>query len=1042
MQAQTSTLHSSPRRLHGLAIGIAVAIFGIIGANVIVLTQLHQNTLLDVQTALQRQGLVLSESAQHTFQSVDAILIDIINSVRRQGVNDSGTLEQMLGDKATHDLLNSKVSALSHVDTVMLVSADGAIVNAARQWPPAAVDLADRDYVRIFKETSSTQAFISSPVQNRVTGNWTVFIARGLFNSENKFFGIVVGGISLQYFEQFYRSTVLGDGYAVSLMRRDGTLLVRYPQAGHIGGVTPLSSLKALESSQSTFNRAISPIDGQARIVSAHRVGDYPVAILVTQEEKAAFAAWRKMAIAMGLVAAILMLLVFIAAVLIARSWRQQEHLDAVRAQIIESGKTQALAESELTRQRELALQSKRFNAAMENMSQGLCMFDASQQLIICNAQYAKLYGLTAEQTKPGTTFRNILEHRVRAGLVPDEYNIYINDQIDKINSDTPHHITTQLNDERYVSIVHQPMDGGGWVATHEDVTQKLRAEQELAEAKQFLDSIVSNIPNAIVVKDATTRKVVLTNAVYEATFGFSKAELIGKTAFDIYGREDAERMDKSDTESLRDATGININDYEMITPLGGVQNLTTKRIVVRDARGSAKYLIIVIEDVTDRKKSEQQIYFMAKHDALTGLANRTAIVQEMEDAVARQRRRGDPFSVLLLDLDRFKQVNDTLGHPAGDALLREVAARLKAFMRETDVLARLGGDEFAIIQAGGADQRGAAHALAGRIVEVLTSPFNIDGNTVNVGASIGIALAPEHASDPQDLLKMADLALYCAKSAGRNCYRFYGAEMSIAASARQEIENELRHAITNDELVLHYQPIIDSKTGKICAAEALIRWRHPTKGMIPPDQFIPLAEETGLITQIGEWVLHTACTVAANWPPDVKVAVNLSPVQFRKTNLPDVVMYALAQSGLPPERLELEITETALIEAAAECLPVLRQFRNLGIAVALDDFGTGYSSLAQLTMFQFSKIKVDKSFTKNMIKSVECAAIISAVLTLAKSLNMATTAEGVETVEQYRILRAAGVTSLQGYLFKRPCPASEINFSGTYNARELENAA
>ena len=432
----------------------------------------------------------------------------------------------------------------------------------------------------------------------------------------------------------------------------------------------------------------------------------------------------------------------------------------------------------------------------------------------------------------------------------------------------------------------------------------------------------------------------------------------------------------------------------------------------------------------------------MAHHDTLTGLANRAAVVQKIEEAAARQRRNGALFSVLLLDLDRFKGVNDTLGHPAGDALLREVATRLKAFLRETDFLARLGGDEFAIIQGGEVDQREAASALANRIIEMFAQPFNIDGNEVNIGTSIGIALAPEHAADPDNLLKMADMALYRAKSAGRNGYQFFDPEMSKAASVRHELEKELRQAIQNNELELHYQPIIDSKTRKICSAEALMRWRHPTKGIIPPDQFIPLAEETGLITQIGEWVLHTACVEAATWPAGTKVAVNLSPVQFRKSNLADVVMYALAQSGLAPDRLELEITETALIESAAECLPALRQFKSLGIAIALDDFGTGYSSLSQLTMFPFDKIKIDKSFTQNITKRSDCAAIILATLTLAQNLDIATTAEGIETAEQYRLLRLAGVTLLQGYLFKAPGPASEIDFDTVYDVPEIADAA
>ena len=309
------------------------------------------------------------------------------------------------------------------------------------------------------------------------------------------------------------------------------------------------------------------------------------------------------------------------------------------------------------------------------------------------------------------------------------------------------------------------------------------------------------------------------------------------------------------------------------------------------------------------------------------------------------------------------------------------MASRLQATLRETDVLARLGGDEFVIIQGSDSDQREAAGTLAERVIDVVAEPFNIEGDELHIGTTVGISLAPEHATDPENLLKMADMALYCGKSAGRGGYRFFNAELTDAAGVRREVETELRRAILNNEMELYYQPIVDAKTCRICGAEALIRWRHPTKGMIAPDQFIPLAEKTGLILQLGEWVLHTACMEAAHWPAEVKLAVNLSAVQFRKGNLVDVLMYALARSDLPPERLELEITETALIQNAAECLPVLRQFKSLGVGIALDDFGTGYSSLSQLTMFPFDKIKIDKSFTQNMTKRSDCAAIIAAVM-------------------------------------------------------------
>ena len=522
----------------------------------------------------------------------------------------------------------------------------------------------------------------------------------------------------------------------------------------------------------------------------------------------------------------------------------------------------------------------------------------------------------------------------------------------------------------------------------------------------------------------------------------FREAKCSGKTVFEIYRAKDAERIDASDNEALANEFGAHSTDYEIEMPHGDTRILATNRIVARDSQGVARHLIVVMDDVTERKKSEQRIAFMAHHDVLTGLPNRLSIMDRIEDAILRHRRRGDQFAVLLLDLDRFKHVNDTLGHAVGDALLRETASRLKASLRETDVLARLGGDEFAIVQDRENDQRGDARALADRIIEIISKPFNIEGNEVNIATSIGIALAPEHATSSESLMKMADLALYRAKAAGRNGYCFFDPEMSMAASARHALENELRRAIQLDELEMHFQPIIETKTLSVCGAEALIRWRHPTKGMILPDQFIPLAEETGMITQLGEWLLQTACSEAARWPKEIKVAVNLSAIQFRKNNLVDVVMCALAQSGLPPERLELEITETALIESATECLPILRQFKNLGISIALDDFGTGYSSLSQLMMFPFDKIKVDKSFTQNLTKRTECAAIIAATLTLARSLDIATTAEGVETAEQYRLLRLAGVTSLQGYLFQPPCPSSQLDFDHTYKLPEIEDAA
>jgi diguanylate cyclase (GGDEF)-like protein len=395
-----------------------------------------------------------------------------------------------------------------------------------------------------------------------------------------------------------------------------------------------------------------------------------------------------------------------------------------------------------------------------------------------------------------------------------------------------------------------------------------------------------------------------------------------------------------------------------------------------------------------------------------------------------------------MVDLDRFKQVNDTFGHPSGDDLLKQVAERLRGALKEADVLARLGGDEFAIIQFDDSKQTDAAEALAAQILALVAEPFSVGGIDVGIGASIGIALSPEHGTHADDLLKKADLALYHAKSSGRNRYAIFESALGRAAVEKHTLENEMRRALARKEFEVFFQPIVDTKTLQMRSAETLIRWHHPEKGLVSPDHFIPLAEESGTILQIGEWVLETACKEAMKWPLPVKVAVNLSAVQLRSANFLDYVMCVLVESGLPPERLEIEVTETALIDQGSDCIALLRKLKNLGITVALDDFGTGYSSLNQLTMFPFDKIKIDKSFTRNMTTRTDCAAIISAVLALAHSMNIDTTAEGVETEDQLRILRMAGVSTIQGYLIQRPCPAGELKFDGYEVSGAVEDAA
>lgn len=436
-------------------------------------------------------------------------------------------------------------------------------------------------------------------------------------------------------------------------------------------------------------------------------------------------------------------------------------------------------------------------------------------------------------------------------------------------------------------------------------------------------------------------------------------------------------------------------------------------------------YLGLASRNSLQLSLANQRVLELAHTDILTGLPNRVFFLERLQEINAFGGSKA--FSILLFDLDRFKNVNDSLGHAAGDALLRQVAQRLKSTMRPTDVLARLGGDEFAVIQEGHNEQVTASVDLARRISKLIAEPFELMGHRVEIGTSIGIAMAPDHGSEQEQLLKKADLALYRSKSAGRNCYTLYDEAMSAELEARNTLESDLRDAIARCQFEVHYQPFYDVHTEGRHGVEALVRWRHPTKGLIPPDQFIPLAETTGLIVPLGEWVMARACDDATSWPSDIKVAVNLSPVQFKQAELFDVIQSALKRSGLCPERLEIEITESVLLERAVENHSFLEKLKSIGISLALDDFGTGYSSLSSLTAFPFDKIKIDKSFIANLTRRSESSAIISSIVTLARGLDMVVTAEGVETTQQLERLRALGVNFAQGYLLGRPMPVDQL---------------
>jgi diguanylate cyclase (GGDEF)-like protein len=433
---------------------------------------------------------------------------------------------------------------------------------------------------------------------------------------------------------------------------------------------------------------------------------------------------------------------------------------------------------------------------------------------------------------------------------------------------------------------------------------------------------------------------------------------------------------------------------------------------------------VTTFEDVTERKKNEAQIAHMARHDALTGLPNRRVFRDRLNHELALAKQHDGNFAVLACDLDGFKTINDTLGHPVGDQLLCIVADRLRSVIHANDTVARLGGDEFAIILERLEDPQ-TASLTAQRVIQALGRQTDLNGETLSIGVSIGIALGPQDGADADTVFKNADIALYRAKAAGRNTYSFYEPGMDTVVAERNLLERDLRQAIQHGGLVLHYQPVLNLLSGELSGFEALVRWHHPTRGLISPAEFIPLAEETGLIVALGEWALREACREAASWPSDLRVAVNVSAVQFQRPGLELAVVKALAASGLAPRQLELEITESVLVQDAIVAMDCLHRLRTLGVRIALDDFGTGYSSLSYLRSFAFDKLKIDRSFIKE-IADPDVATIVRAIVSRGRQLGTAITAEGVETPNQFDCVRQEGCTEVQGFLYSKPLTATD----------------
>jgi diguanylate cyclase (GGDEF)-like protein len=621
---------------------------------------------------------------------------------------------------------------------------------------------------------------------------------------------------------------------------------------------------------------------------------------------------------------------------------------------------------------------------------------------------------------RPGTPVSDLIQHRLKLGLkIRGESDAYIRARTE--GTFVSERTVQEFADGRIIAYAAHPLPGGGGMATHEDITEREELSARLQQRNMQFDTAINNMSHWLCFFDADHRLIVC-NKDFIDMYGLPPERVRPGTPLSeiVDMRFEAGSVPAmTRDEYMKWRTGV-VGSAEPVDSIIEMRNGRTFKIRHRPMPDLG--WVATHEDITEQRQAELKIAHMAHHDALTDLANRALLNQRLAQAFASNQT----FAVHHLDLDKFKSVNDTLGHHAGDALLRGVSERLRHLVRPSDTIARMGGDEFVILQAPIGDG-GEAGRLAERIIEQMAAPFEIDEGQTIAGASIGIAIAPADGTTPEQLLRNADLALYQAKSDGRGTYRLFEPAMDAQVQSRRALELDLREALAGGEFELYYQPLVKSQSGEISGFEALIRWQHPQRGLIAPNDFIPLAEETGLIVPIGEWVIRQACRTASRWPKHLHVAVNVSAAQFRYAGLAEVIVGALATAGLEASRLEIEITESVLLQDKEGTLAILHRLRQLGVRIAMDDFGTGYSSLTYLQCFPFDKIKIDRSFVRDIATDAGSLNIVRAIAALANGMGMTATAEGVETREQLEQIAAQGCTEMQGYLFSRPLPAAEI---------------
>ncbi|HLJ00623.1 MAG TPA: EAL domain-containing protein, partial [Bradyrhizobium sp.] len=827
----------------------------------------RERALRSSQRELENAVVLLTHHFDQQLEDFTIALKDTAMRLRAEAM----TPEIFRGELATlkwHEELREKVSVYSDATGINIFDTEGRLVNSSYFWPSPnnnVSNISDRSYFKAFKSGTETSPIRVELIRAQIANGWATVIAHKLTGANGQFLGVITRTIVSATFENYFAAVALGEGAAISMYSRDGTLIARHPHVERMIGKnvrsSPIYRYISSEDPPGTI-RLNSPIDGEERLASARALRSFPISIVASMTISSALADWRDQTRFLVIVAILCAVIITAMLIMFVRKLLQQHQTE-----------------------------KQRLDTAINNMTQGLLLYDSSQRLVVCNERYISMYGLSTEIVKPGLTFRDLVMHRKQTGSFKGDVEAFISGVLRNVALGKITHNIVETSDGRLIQIVNQPLKNG-WLTTHEDITERTRAEEKIRH--------------------------------------------------------------------------------------------------------------------------------LAHYDALTDLPNRALFHDRLRNELD-QLAPGQQLAVLYIDIDEFKSVNDSLGHMIGDELLKSISERLGRCISGSDFVARLGGDEFAIVKTAVQDPSEVAD-LVTRALHAIRTPCDCLGHQVTSDASIGIALAPQHGTDIDQILKNADLAMYAAKSAGRRTWRFFEPEMDARVKALRILETDLRKAIADEALEVYYQPCVNLQSNKVTGCEALVRWHHPDRGPISPAEFIPIAEETGLINELGEWVLAKACQEAATWPEGIRLAVNVSPVQFRTGTLPLKIISALASSGLAANRLEVEITEAVLIRDDEAALEVLHQLRNLGVRIALDDFGTGYSSLSYLQRFPFDKIKIDRCFV-NDLAEMDGSSIVQAVVNIATARHMTTTAEGVETQWQQERLRALGCNEMQGYLFSAPKP-------------------